>query len=258
MKKHTAALLLTGAIVASALTVPTLAVKEGAKWGDIPLTKEKITIDGKMDEIYKKGLKITPDANSGGNTTATVYYLHDGKAVYLFAEIIDPYIMPISSDREKTFWEEDGIEAMFDVTNDGKNFAKITAHYDGFTNTAECRNGQEKNFTSAAVKNDKGYCVEVRFDLGGIATTGSEIGLNFINDEMTSENKRFPLRTKGGLSTNHANKPETFDYALLSATEVKNASAANPTAAATADVSSLALSAAALALAGFAVSKKKH
>lgn len=68
MKKLISTILLAATLAVSALGVSVSASEGGKAFGKVPATDEKITIDGKKDAIYDKGLSFKIDRPQGKYT----------------------------------------------------------------------------------------------------------------------------------------------------------------------------------------------
>ena len=95
MKKLISTILLASALVGTALGVSVSAAESGTNYGKVPMTDAKITIDGKKDAIYDKGLSIKIDKPLARTTktataTGTMKLLWNGKdTIYMYTEIKD-------------------------------------------------------------------------------------------------------------------------------------------------------------------------
>ena len=57
MKKYLS--LAVAALLAAGALATTVSAAPGTKsWGDVPKTSDKLVLDGKLDEVYKQGLKV--------------------------------------------------------------------------------------------------------------------------------------------------------------------------------------------------------
>ena len=80
MKKLISPILLAATFAVSALGVSVSASEGGKAFGKVPATDVKITIDGKKDAIYDKGLSLKIDRPQGkytpGKTTNKLCTIH--------------------------------------------------------------------------------------------------------------------------------------------------------------------------------------
>lgn len=251
--------------MAAMLTVGSMVIgvsahKDYKSWGNVPTTDTKITLDGKIDEIYKKGLVIDIATRTDGVTggaTGKAYFIWSGSNIYCAIEVKDADICAL--DDAKNAWEQDGIELTYDWKNDGSTRHKWTVRYDGrVTKSGDATDDETK---VAAVKSDGSYVIEVVTTLPDGVKAGSQIGINVLIDDMSNNNAaRGIIRSvQSGNATE--NEVAKFDYIVLSADKVA-VEAAKPTtppaAAQTADALSLTVAAAAIGAAGIVVFRKKR
>ena len=135
MKKF--ASLALAALLAAGMLATNVAAAPGTKsWGDVPKTSDKLVLDGKLDEVYKQGLKVDLSiVREAGKTAAACgagYYIWDGEYIWACIEVKDTQLIP-NDENKKTgnYWECDGIEIMYDFANDGVNLSKWTVWYEG-------------------------------------------------------------------------------------------------------------------------------
>ena len=84
MKKIAA--LLAVVMCLCALAAPVAALSSVGDYGKVPMVDGTITVDGKIDAIYKKGLKIEIAGDYGAeqyytDSTGNAYLLQDGKYI---------------------------------------------------------------------------------------------------------------------------------------------------------------------------------
>lgn len=236
-------------ICAAALTANVSAHKDFKSWGDIPKTATKITLDGKLDEIYKKGLVVDVNLADGGKTGAAsgkAYFVWADDGIYCAVEVNDPDICAL--DASKNAWDQDGIELTYDWKNDGSTRHKWMIHYDG--TVVKAGDATVEAIEVKATKTDKSYIIETKAALPDGVKAGSGIGVNLLLDDMSDGNKtRTIVRTaqSGGAKENEVAK---FDYITLSDKKVEITAKPTTTAPATADLS---IAAAVLAAASGAV-----
>ena len=255
MKKHLS--LAVAALLAAGALATTVSAAPGTKsWGDVPKTSDKLVLDGKLDEVYKQGLKVDVSTirESGMKDTAkgTGYYLWDGEYIWACIEVSDSEL--IKNDEKKqtgNFWECDGIEIMYDFANEGKVYSKWTCWYEGFVSKAKT------SITDSEVKTtytDKSYVVEVKTKLPDGVKAGSLIGVNLLIDNMTSDGRVIVRAPQSANATE--NEVAKYDTVALSDKAV-TAKKATTTAAQTTDPITLAALSIAAAAAGVVVSKKR-
>ena len=263
MKKFIS-LALAAMLAAGSLAVGVSAHKDFKSWGDVPATDEKITLDGKIDEIYNKGLIIDiatrTDGVSGG-ATGKAYFIWSGSDLYCAIEVKDPEICAL--DDAKNAWEQDGIELTYDWKNDGSTRHKWMVRYDG--RVTKAGDASEDAIKAAATTADGSYVIEMVNALPDGVKAGSQIGINVLIDDMSGGNAtRGIIRSvKSGDATE--NEVAKFDYIVLSADKVANEApkAESPKqdvtqAAQTADALSLTAAAAIIGAAGVILFRKKR
>ncbi len=256
MKKLVLALLISALAVSGATTVSAAPGK--GSWGDVPKTSDKLVLDGKLDEVYKQGLKVDistlresdkPDTASG-----TGYYVWDGDYIWAFIEISDSDLYP--TEEKKTaqkYWECDGVEVYYDFDNNGTTYHKWVCLYDDFVNKfTDAENVTESE--TKAVKNDTGYTIELKTKVPSNIKDGSLVGVNLIINNITTVG-RVIVRAP---QSDGANETEVakFDTVTLSDKAV-TANKAATTAAQTADPITLAALSIAAAAAGAVALKKR-
>ena len=263
MKKFIS-LALAAMLAAGSLAVGVSAHKDFKSWGDVPATDEKITLDGKIDEIYNKGLIIDiatrTDGVSGG-ATGKAYFIWSGSDLYCAIEVKDPEICAL--DDAKNAWEQDGIELTYDWKNDGSTRHKWMVRYDG--RVTKAGDVSVDAIKAAATTADGSYVIEMVNALPDGVKAGSQIGINVLIDDMSGGNAtRGIIRSvQSGDATE--NEVAKFDYIVLSADKVANEApkAEAPKqdvtqAAQTADALSLTAAAAIIGAAGVILFRKKR
>jgi len=202
MKKLVSAILCASLLVGTALGFHTVAAEKGGEIGKVPVTSDKITVDGKMDEVYKQGLKLlftNEWANSKDKTLkndSVAYMLWDGKEnFYIFADIIDatPGVRA-----DKNAWSIDCLEVFFDYDNKGASKVQLRVDYEGAisgTSGNEAETQKDGLIATKVVKNDKGYTVEMQVkamqsNTAKTITAGQKIGFqsfisNFFKKDTT-------------------------------------------------------------------------
>ncbi len=247
--------------MAAMLTVGSMVIgvsahKDYKSWGNVPATDAKITLDGKIDEIYKKGL-VVDVATPANGATGKAYFVWSGSNLYCAIEVKDADICAL--DDAKNAWEQDGIELTYDWKNDGSTRHKWMVRYDG--RVTKAGDASADAIKAAATKADGSYIIEMVNALPDGVKAGSQIGINVLIDDMSNNNAaRGIIRSvQSGNATE--NEVAKFDYIVLSADKVAVEAAkptTPPTAAQTADALSLTVAAAAIGAAGIVVFRKKR
>lgn len=267
-----AALMAGSVIAASALTVSAA----DNSYGEVPLYKGGITVDGKIDEAYTKlGLKIdaSKDYNASlpsGVSKADVYVLHDGSYLYFCYDVtakyaIDPENYNEAKASSANAWNTTAVEHHIDWSGNAKTnglWAKPMLWLDGRVFCAEFE-GKETEIVSeyktSYNKDTNSYVLEVKMPFKGDAKAGSEIGfytmVTVAKDWATGGQDTIGAPTEG--LANGFGKLWTI---TLSGTEVKLPAAATTTETtpATFDAAVIFAAVAAVAGAGVVVTKKKH
>ncbi|MBE6551445.1 MAG: hypothetical protein E7665_04845 [Ruminococcaceae bacterium] len=233
MKKLSLALAIL--MIALALAVPASAAKGKGSFGEVPLYKGGITVDGKIDEAYTKlGLKVdcTLDFDDGrykSDTEAWIYVLHDGEYLYIAFDVNDPYDIDVKNYPEAhansdNSWRQSGVELFIDWTNGGAKFAKYQTWIDGRSWTEGTAKGKEttyyKEVKTTYNVSAKNYVIEMKLPIMEGAKTGSEIGFNAMitsNDSLAAGNQDHVCCTLAGVSGDVG----AYKNVTLSSTEVK-------------------------------------
>ncbi len=223
MKKITS--LILALLMTASLAVTVFANADGNKWGDIPLYKGEIKLDGKIDEIYSQGLTVKLDKATSGTPKATgvAYLLWGNNKLYMAAEVTDPEIVPV--DTTKNIYENEAIEYIVDLLNNGSTKNAYKVMVSAQDNRLDFRYvASAKNAQSACTMTKTGYIVEVVYDLAEAALVapkaGVNLGINIVIDDITGKD------TRNSVGPTHKNNPGTndtkkYDYATLSDKEVK-------------------------------------
>ena len=264
-------------LMLAALAVPAFAAEKGTSYGNVPKTSEAIKVDGKMDDIYKKGLvvkSLTKDINGKDAAASfTTYLLWNGKdTIYCYADIVDPTYFDYSkAAKAPSAWNTDSLELFLDYSNKVARTrdqyridnAGVATYYD--TKTYTGKDAAPFGFQGYAMtKTAKGYAVEFQIKAYKEAIAGDmKIGFHLmLNDMQLDGTTRINIGSDAC-----GNKPEAFGYITLSNTAVKvdattaattKAPATKPTSPATFDAGIILAVVAAAAGAGVVVSKKKH
>ncbi len=247
MKKFITALLLVSTIACSAVGVS--ASEKGTAYGKVPATDAKITIDGKKDDIYDKGLTIktnTPNASnkSDSGASAEAKILWNGKdTFYVYVSVTDKEIIKKGKVTEKQ-WETDSVEIFFDYSNkvartrdqyriDCENNAQ---YYDTATKTSDADMKAFGFVNHAASIGGNGYAVEFEIKAYKEAISANmNVGFHMMLNDMVAAGRNMFDSDKCG------NTPANFGYITLSGDKVaieapKPAAADTKTAAKTADM----------------------
>ncbi len=232
------------AIMMVASIVPVHAITANGILGDVPQYKGTITIDGKKDAIYDKGLILEVKAGDGkGNkseSTGKLYFLHDGAALYILFEGKSAY--PLSdynpANVNSNAWKTTALEVMFDWTNDAKNqntTKKYICWYDGqYWAFRDNNKTTDIEFKATVDKAAKTFVMEYKCPFRDGAAVGKEIGFNAMYDsDKTMGASTTSTRTIAYLYEGVDNNGSQFKNLKLSANEV-TAAAATTKAAATA------------------------
>ena len=174
MKKLISTILLASALVGTALGVSVSAAESGTNYGKVPMTDAKITIDGKKDAIYDKGLSVKIDKPLARTTktataTGTMKLLWNGKdTLYMYTEIKDAD--PIIYEGTPNAWETDSLEIFFDYSNKGArardqyrvDIKGAATFHDGSTTFKgdDCKKYGLENCAVTTI--DGGYAVEIQ------------------------------------------------------------------------------------------------
>ncbi len=184
------------AIMCALAVLPVSALSANGSFGDVPLYKGTITIDGKKDAIYDKGLKLNVNQNFSDSykttSSAVIYLLHDGSNIYLFVEaksahaIADTYNTLYAT---KDIYKSNCFEVMFDFSNDAKSSAdcfKVQTGFFGALYGEFLAAGKEKTLVTdlktVVDKSAKTVTAEYKIKMQENAKTGSSIGFNFMYD----------------------------------------------------------------------------
>ncbi|MBE6560755.1 MAG: hypothetical protein E7662_06490 [Ruminococcaceae bacterium] len=277
MKKIAA--LLAVVMCLCALAAPVAALSSVGDYGKVPMYDGTITVDGKIDAIYKKGLKIEIAGDYGAesyytDSTGNAYLLHDGKYIYVALEMDNKY--PLGEYLEATqsaAHKETGFELYFDwadkgVKTDSSKFTIWanawntidTKSFGSMSKIVECKSVQD------AAK--KTYVVEVKVSIPDTVKTGAKIGWAVAvaanDDPKNPKQQHIAVPTLLNLKK-VCNAPDQWASFTLDSTKVADTTAATTKApastgssAATFDAGIVLAVVAAAAGAGVVVSKKRH
>ena len=236
-------------LISSFLFMPVLAHKNNKSYGDVPKSKDAITLDGDKDAVYDKGLILPVDldklyGDDGCSARGTAYLLWQDGFLYVFAEIKDPYVMPQGDyvDQSGQPWMTDSLEVFLDPSNSLEDDAfdqyRIDAYgYRSFELRATGDRASSYNedesvangiFEGKAKLVSGGYNVEFKIPITKGA--GSDIGMLLqINDMDDSGNRTLAFtRASAPVENEMSWFPVNADYIVLSANEVTAASAVVP------------------------------
>jgi len=269
MKKFIS-LALSVATAATLFATSASAMTGNENHGKVPATDVAITVDGKKDAIYDKGLEIKIDvplaskkAECTSGCTGVAKVVWNGKdTIYVYAEVKDAN--PVSSNDAKptTPWStDDSIECFVDPKNDGKTRYQLamTAKGAGYSWISKLEYDQAALDTIgyqkyAAVKTDTGYAYEWQIKATGFeAKDGAVIGFGFqINDIVNGKRQQYVSNKKGGEAITD------FGEITLSSTKVALDAPKTSTAAKTADITSVLALTAISTMGVLVAAKKKH
>lgn len=176
------------AIIAAAMLYPVSAARDGKCYGSVGrINESKVTIDGKKDEAYSKGLNLKTEVNNGG-ISADAWLLWSNGYLYVWADVTDKTRDTISEeDKASAPWNADSFEVFIDSDNDGQDYAmQYRVDSEGY-GTYKNRNTGENfytpdviggNFLFAAIDSNRGtYSIEMCVPME--ASEGSDVGINF-------------------------------------------------------------------------------
>ena len=278
MKKF---LVLALALVCVLGVLPVSALTKNGSFGDVPLYKGTITIDGKKDAIYDKALKINTAPHSDstkGDSSAVVSLLHDGSNLYVLVECKSAYALGDYNEsyKDSNAWKTTGIEIITDWTNAAAGQNDCYKYKSWFTSDIWFSLKAAKDdveFKATVDKAAKTFIMEYKFKFLAGAKTGSEIGFNLMFDsDKTMGAKSDATRTIASILPGVDNNGSQFKNITLSSKEVKaevattaattaaaktTTTTKTTTAAKTADASVVVAVVSVVALAGIVVAKKR-
>ena len=260
--------LLALALVLSALVTGVSAHVDGGNLGDVPNTAEKITVDGKKDEIYDQALKVKVDQPNGTSevkATADAWLLYSDGRLYVYAEVTDKDLVDPTPDAQSSSpWTTDSLEVFINEKNsdDAADIMQYRIDCTGFPSVynqgglSEYGQGNaDSYFTYAARNTDNGYAVEY-----SIPVSAKEIGICFqVNDVLSDGSQTWAMAHSdvtgsGAGSWNAGEHP----YVTIGGSTVALAAATDDApSASTFDVTAIAAVGAALSAAGYALTKKR-
>lgn len=246
MKKLISTILLASALVGTALGVSVSAAESGTNYGKVPMTDAKITIDGKKDAIYDKGLSIKIDKPLARTTktataTGTMKLLWNGKdTIYMYTEIKDDE--PIIYDGTPNAWETDSLEVFLDYSNKGArtrdqyrvDIKGAPTYHDGSTTYSgdDCKKYGLENWAVTMI--DGGYAIEIQLKAYNESVKADmDIGFALMINDM---HKSGP-QTNMIANDTDINDTAKFGFITLTGTKVSVDAAKPAGAAQTADLS---------------------
>lgn len=265
MKKFITALLMTTSLVGTAFVMSVTAAETGTAYGKVPATDTKITVDGKKDAIYDKGLSVKIDipetsnkTQSGINGTGKVLW-NGTDTIYVYVEVKDKEV--IKYEGTPNAWETDSVELFLDYSNkvtrtrdqyriDIKNSA---TYYD--TKTYTGNDTKAFGFEAWGVSDTAdGYAVEFQIKAYNEAIKADmNIGFHLMINDMVKEGRNM-VHSDASLNT-----PAKFGYITLSGTKVApDANKPTDSSAKTADIGIIVSALSLAAAAGTIVALKKR
>lgn len=223
------------------LVTPVLAHKDNASYGDVPKSADAITIDGSKDAVYDKGLVLTVDldklyGDDGCPAHGTAWLLWQDGFIYIYAEVNDPYIMPVAdyADESGQPWMTDSLEAFLDPDNnlDGDEFDQFRIDAYGWRSFELRATGDRANSYGADENEADGIfegkakiaggVYSVEFKIPTTKSAGANIGLLLQINDMNADGERTLAFTRASKAEENQMSwvPANADYIVLSATEV--------------------------------------
>lgn len=235
MKKFISSLLVAATLAVSALGVSVAAAEGGQNYGKVPATDEKITVDGKKDAIYDKGLSLKierpTNASFTGKTTGVAKILWNGKDTwYVYAEIKDNEV--IVYEGNPNAWETDSLELFIDYSNKVArtrdqyriDIKGVATYYDTKTYTGD--DTKAFGFEKWAVSTTSdGYAVEFQIKAYKEEMKADmNIGFYLMINDMRKSGTREMYDTD-----ENGNTPAKFGYLTLSGDKVSLPKTTTPT-----------------------------
>ncbi len=172
--------------------VPVAAVTANGTYGEVPLYKGTITIDGKKDAIWSKALQLkinqSKDAGSKSESSGTLYLLHDDNALYLLFEAKSGYALTEynQSYENGKAYSTTAAEVNLDWTNKAASNADCKKYICWFDGQYWAYRGnkdiKEVEYKVTVDKAAKTFIMEWKCPYMDGAKSGNDIGLNFIFD----------------------------------------------------------------------------
>lgn len=242
-----------------------LAICAGAQTlaADPEILKGTPTIDGKLDDIYKQSISVTNDASVKLNGTdvakaaemkGTAYLLYDDNFLYMCTEVNDATLMTRTDEyfKEANNWKNDAVENYVDFT------ATISAVSDPYKIALDAYakkiygGDSIKNAKYAATQGKETYTVEIAIPIQGKKTGDVIIYALQVNNQVVAEGTSMVHFRTNPVKYTLSSKSVTLPKVETKVVETTTASAK------TADPAVFALIAAAVSMAGIAVSKKRY
>ena len=263
--------------LALVLAAPVSAAPGKGSYGDVPMFKGGIEMDGKIDEAYTEfGLKIgTQDygANYKSDTKCDLYLLHDGEYLYVIYDVKEAYDFKPDKYLEANknasgAWKLCGTELHVDWAGKGVDCAKLmiiaTGEFWGSRMADKKEATYVKEIKTSYDVAAKTYVLEIKMPFVDGAKVGGTIGffpMITSNNDFANPGQNHILCTKTDAPA--ANKAAEFYNVTLSDEEVafpeapKEEAKAPATSAKTFDGLAVLAVVAALSGAGVVVSKKR-
>jgi len=231
--KRIAVIAMAVAMIVCALALPASAATANGLWGEVPLYKGTITVDGKMDDIYAQALKIQTskepyNEKNASEASATLYVLHDSKNLYVLIDVNNVY--PITEYNPEyagdKAWNSTAIEFFLDWTDKAakskdtyKYVARLDGEFYGKNLAADNLTGITYKVTVDKAANK--YMAEFCFPFVNVAS-GANIGLHCnLDADKTMGKDTAATRTIAGLIPGAGNDPTPWKSITLSTKEVK-------------------------------------
>ncbi len=183
-------------MIVCALALPASALSANGTYGEVPLYKGGITIDGKADAIYAQGLTLDCSedykASFATDTTAKITLLHDGAYLYVLVDVksgnpLTDYNPKYASAAKA--WNTTSAEVMIDWSNDAAGENDIYKLMGWFNNNiygdflaAGKESAVVADYKATVDKDAKTWTAEFKLNFMEDAKTGSEIGFNVMID----------------------------------------------------------------------------
>ena len=241
--KKAIAILMTAILLFAILAVPVMAEKGNKSYGDVPKTKDAITIDAVKDAVYDKGLKLDINRQYDGEgigdygTSGTAWVLWQDGFLFVYAEVKQVFLQDKAEAEDRQSgqpWECDSLEVFLDFSNDAEGgecdqFRIDAWGYRSFeqrTTTGDKSYGGDYNtadgiFEGKAAINGTNYNVEFKIPFQHPADKGAQIGfLLQINDMVADGAGRSIVFSGSSSGESRSWQAQEFDYIVLSANEV--------------------------------------
>ena len=263
-------------MMALVLAAPVSAAPGKGSYGEVPMFKGGIEMDGEIDEAYTEfGLKIGTQSygdNYKSDTKCDLYLLHDGEYLYVIYDVKEAYDFKpdkydAASKNASSAWKLCGTELHVDWAGKGVDCAKLMIIATGEFWGSRMAEGKEATYVKE-IKTTydvaaKTYILEIKMPFVDGAKVGGTIGffpMITSNNDFAAPGQNHILCTKTDAPA--ANKAAEFYNVTLSDEEVafpevKEEAKAPAASAATFDGLAVLAVVAALSGAGVVVSKKR-